>query len=199
MKNIEKILPYMESEDLYELGKDIVNGEIDADLTALFPYMDDDDLSRLISDVVKRGIKIDFAAAAPYLDEEDVYKLVKMALERDIEINVKELLPYMDEEDVDKICKQLADNPELDLGLTVDDLYPYASEEGIDSIFLRNAQQGIFEESALPYVSEECLHDFVVSYCDNPNFEIDIDVLYPYLSSKDITLILRSYLKKRKQ
>ena len=165
----------------------------------LFPYMDEDDLSKLVDDIVKRGIEMDFVAIAPYLDEKDVYKLVKMSIERKIKLNVKDLLPYMDEDDVDKICQQLVDNPDFDCNLSLNDLYPYASEEGIDKLFLHYASQGKYDENALSYVSEECLHRFVVNYCENPNFDIDIDALYPYLSSKDISLILRTYLKRRKQ
>ena len=134
-----------------------------------------------------------------YMDEEDVYKIAKTALENKIDLNLKDALPYMDEDDVDKLCQQIAGTPDFKCEFSLDDLLPYASEEGIDKLFLHYAKQGKYYESALPYVSEECLHKFVLEYCSNPDYDVDIDKLYPYLESKDITLLLKTYLKKRKQ
>lgn len=171
MKDITKMICYMDEEDVYELAKDAVNGEIDIELEKLFPYM----------------------------DEGDVYKIAKAALENKIEFNLKETLIYMDEDDVDKLCQQLVDDPEFKCEFSLDDLLPYASEEGIDKLFLHYAKQGKYYESALPYVSDKCLHQFVVNYCENPDFDVDIDALYPYLESKDISLLLKTYLKKRKK
>ena len=44
MKDITKMICYMDEEDVYELAKDAVNGEIDIELEKLFPYMDEGDV-----------------------------------------------------------------------------------------------------------------------------------------------------------
>lgn len=171
MKDITEMICYMDEDDVYELAKDAINGEIDIELEKLFPYM----------------------------DESDVYKIAKTALENKFEFDIKEVLPYMDEDDVDKLCQQLIDDPDFKCEFSLDDLFPYASAEGIDKLFLHYAKQGKYYESALNYVSEECLHKFVLDYCRNPDYDVDIDVLLPYLESKDISLLIKTYLKKRKK
>ncbi|MCM1533163.1 MAG: hypothetical protein NC099_00750 [Corallococcus sp.] len=171
MKNIDEMLCYMDEEDVYELAKEVIDGGLDMELGRMLPYM----------------------------DEEDVNELLSLALKRNFKCDVKEFLPYLDEEKVDEICEKIAADPEYAKDLTLDDVLPYASEEGIDKLFTTYARQGKFEPKALPYVSEECLHRFVTEYCANPDFDVDIDVLYPYLESKDISLLFKTYLKKRKR
>lgn len=198
MKNISKMLCFMDSEDLYELAKEIINGETDVKLEKLFPYMDSEHISELVKDIVEKDVDVSYVAMACFMDEEDVYNLARLKLERDPNFNVRSLLPFMSEKDVDKICRQLADDEKFHCDISLSEMYAFASNGGVDELFLRYAKQGKLDESALPYVSEKCLHQFVEEYCENPDLNLNIDALYPYLSGKDMSLLLRTYLKRRK-
>lgn len=199
MKKITSMIPFMDSEDLYDLALEIIDGEIDCPLETLFPFMDEDDLAKLTKKMIESKVKIDYTAIAPFMDESDVYALAMDALKREVEFSLAELLPFMDEDDVDKICEQIINNPDKNYNITLEELYPFASEDAVDKLFLHSARNGKFYESAIPFVSDECLHQFVVDYCKNPNEDINLDAIYPFLESKDLALLLKTYLKNRKK
>lgn len=199
MKDIMKMVCYMDEEDVYKLAEAIIDGDIDGDVIKLLPYMDEEDVGKLALEIAERGVDINCIAMAPYMDGEDIYRLVKLGLERKINIDLKSFIPLMDEDYVDEICRLLADNPSLDSNLSPCDLYQYASNDAVDNLFLHYASQGKFDKKALPFVSDDCLHRFVLSYCEKQNFDVDIDELYPYLSGEDISLLLKTYLQKNKK
>lgn len=195
---IEKMLPFMDEEDVYEIAKEIVCGDLDVKLESVVPYMDEDDVGKLVKYAIENDFDVNISAIVPFMDEDDVYEFAKEALKHNCKFNLMELVPLMDEEHVDKICKQLLENPdECDIDLT--QLYTFVSEKCADDVFLYYAGKGKMDENALPFVSEKCLHKFVQAYCENPDYDVDIDTLYPYLSSKDLSLLLKTYLKQRKQ
>ncbi len=143
IKNIAKMLPFLESEDLYELAQEILNGNVDMDIVALFPFMD--------------------------------------------------------EEDIDKICVDLANNPEWAAKVNMVALYPFASDEYVDKLLEAQAKQGKIDKAILPFVSVDGLHSLVLMYIDNPTLNLDLDELYPFLDSDDISLLFQAYLKNNKK
>lgn len=135
----------------------------------------------------------------PFLNSKDLGELAQSILKGELDINLTTLLPFMDEADVDKICLQLSENPQLMNKVNMSALYPFASEEYVDKIFLAGVRNGKMENSALPFVSDECLHKLVEEYVQNDSVNFEIDKLYPFLDDEDITLLFKTYIEKHKK
>jgi len=134
----------------------------------------------------------------PFLESGDLWALAQEILNGNVKMNIVQLLPFMDEEDVDKICADLAAHPEHCNGISLISVYPFASEKYVDELFLSQAKSGKVDESALPFVSEECLHKLIEEYAENPDIDLNVDALYPFLQSEDISLLFKTYLKRAK-
>lgn len=134
----------------------------------------------------------------PFLESGDLWDLAQEILNGNVKMNIVQLLPFMDEKDVDKICADLADHPEHCKGISLMSVYPFASEKYVDELFLSQAKAGKVDENALPFVSEECLHKLIKEYADNPDIDLNVDALYPFLQSEDISLLFKTYLKRAK-
>lgn len=139
------------------------------------------------------------ASMLPFLESEDLYELAKEILNGNVDMDIVALLPFMDEDDVDKICADLANNPERAEKVNLVAMYPFASEEYIDKLFVSQAKQGKIDNAALPFVSDEALHSLVLMYIDNPSLDLDLNELYPFLDSDDISLLFKAYLKNNKK
>lgn len=139
------------------------------------------------------------ATLLPFLESEDLWELAQEILKGNVDMPLVTLLPFMDEEDVDKICADLAEHPEHCNKIELAAMYPFASEEYVDKLFLSQAKKGKVDETALPFVSDECLHELIVQYSNNPDMELNADVLYPFLESEDISLLFKTYLKRAKK
>ena len=135
----------------------------------------------------------------PFLNSKDLGELAQSILKGELDINLTTLLPFMDEADVDKICLQLSENPQLMNKVNMSALYPFASEEYVDKIFLAGVRNGKMENSALPFVSDKCLHKLVEEYVQNDSVNFEIDKLYPFLDDEDVTLLFKTYIEKHKK
>ena len=51
--------------------------------------------------------------------------------------------------------------------------------------------------SLAPFVSEECLSSLVDEYLDGKYPDLSLESILPFLDSKDVTKIFKSYLKNR--
>lgn len=142
--------------------------------------------------------KMNFENLIPFLESEDLLELANEILSGNVNMSIENILPFMDEEEVDKLCQRLAEEPQLQEKLDPRAIYPFASEEYIDKLFLSQVSQGKVDTEALPFVSEECLHELVLQFADNPDLDIDFDTVYPFLDSDDISLLFRMYLKHNK-
>lgn len=142
--------------------------------------------------------KMNIASMLPFLESEDLLELANEILSGNIDMPISAVLPLMDEEEVDKLCDRLAKEPQLQEKINLTELYPFASEEYVDKLFLSQVAQGKVDSAALSFVSEDCLHELVLQFAENPNLDIDFDVVYPFLDSDDISLLFRAYLKHNK-
>lgn len=140
----------------------------------------------------------------PFLGNDDLRELAKECLNGNVDLPVEEVLPFMSTPDVDALFDQFRnENGEIDLTLTrenvdLSNMMPFLSQKLVDDLFLSQADKEI-NVDVLPFVSEEALHRLVVKYAENPDIEMDIDELYPFLSAKDISLLFQTYLKKHKK
>lgn len=135
----------------------------------------------------------------PFLESEDLYELAQEILNGNVDMNIVALLPFMDTDDVDKICNDLANNPEWAAKVNFVELCPFASEEYIDKLFESQAKQGKIDKATLPFVSDKALHNLVLLYIDNPDLDLDLNELYPFLDSDDISLLFKAYLKNNRK
>lgn len=110
------------------------------------------------------------------------------------------MLPFMNEEDLHEIVNGILNNQEEYKGLNVISILPFLSEDDCDVLFIKeiNDKKNKFNlTSFLPFVSEECLSNFVDEYTNGMHQDIDIlDNLYPFLSSNDIKKLFK-YISKR--
>ena len=140
----------------------------------------------------------------PFLGREDLLELAKECLEGNVDLSIEEILPFMNTADVDALFNQLRnENSEIELTLTgenvhLSDMMPFLSQQLIDDLFLSQAEKEINVDS-LPFVSEEALHKLVLKYAENPDLQINVDELYPFLSAKDISILFKTYLARHKK
>lgn len=135
----------------------------------------------------------------PYLDEDSLHELTVQFLDFGLETDMKKVIPFLDEDDVFLIIKKIIENGGDEYrGVKLDDVLPFADDEAIGELFKKKIKEGILDETLLPYVDEDCLHEIVKEYCNDENSTLDIDKIYPFLDEEDINLLFRSYLKRRK-
>lgn len=139
----------------------------------------------------------------PFLESKDLRELLNECLAGNIDMPIVEILPFMNEKDVDAAFEPFRKNGVLDLHdigqkINLCEVMPFLSQKLIDELFLNQAG-GKIKCDVLPFVSDKALHELVLKYAENPDLEIDIDQLYPFLSDKDISLLFKAYLKKHKK
>lgn len=140
----------------------------------------------------------------PFLERDDLRELAKESLKGNVDISIEEVLPFLNTPDIDALFNEFRkENGELDLTLTgenieLSSMMPFLSQKLIDDLFLSQADKEI-NKDALPFVSEDGLHKLVMQYVENPDCEMNIDELYPYLSAQDISLLFNAYLSKHKK
>ena len=140
----------------------------------------------------------------PFLKSEEVCELAKECISNNVDLDILQILPFMDEKDVDALFNQFRkENGELDLtfvgkNVNLNAMMPFLSQQLADDLFLNQAN-GKINTDVLPFVSEEALHTLVVRYAENPDVDLDIDQVYPFLSEKDISLLFKTYLNRHKK
>ncbi len=111
------------------------------------------------------------------------------------------ILPFMDQEDIHEITEAIL-NQDDDLlkDIPIITIFPYLSSEDCDAVFMKALEKGNynFKPSAIaPFVSNECLSKVVDLYLEGNFSDVDIDSIYPYLSSKDIKRVFQYILSKK--
>lgn len=170
-KNIEGLLPFLESEDLRDLAYDVLNGKIDIRLEILLPFMDEEDVDKILNETNDHP---------EWLQH----------------FNVTAILPFASEEALDNLLtknsKALLANESLKLSA----LLPFLSGETIDKLFMEQVADGKIDADIVPFVSDECLHKLVLEYVENPNLKLNISAIYPYLDNDDVSLLFKAYIKR---
>ena len=112
------------------------------------------------------------------------------------------VLPFMDDEDIHEIVEGILNGDELYKDLNLTPLMPFFEEEDCDKIFRKliiesNGGYAHNISSLAPFVSEECLSSLVDEYLDGKYPDLSLESLLPFLDSKDVKKIFKSYLKNR--
>lgn len=109
------------------------------------------------------------------------------------------MLPFMDDEDIHDIFTEVIKNPEeySDVNPTI--FLPFLEDEDITELFKIALKSGDtdFISAISPFVDDEDLDDLVDEYIAGKLPNLDIDTLYPFLSSDAVKKLIRFELKKK--
>lgn len=98
-------------------------------------------------------------------------------------------LPYMEEEDIHEIVTKIIEGDESLKDVNISAILPFLADEDCDALFLKAIKDGnskIDPAAVAPFVSKACMSQLVDKYVAGEMPDLDVDALYPFLSSKDI-------------
>lgn len=113
-----------------------------------------------------------------------------------------QILPFLDDEDVHEIVEDILSDPTKYDGLNLSCVMPFLDEKDCDALFLKIALDADkkYEHSLVslaPFVSEECLSKLVDKFVSGELQDVDMDRLYPFLSSKDVKRLFKYIVSKK--
>lgn len=139
---------------------------------------------------------MNLASMLPFLDEEGLQILVDGLIDGSLtDISLGEILHFLEDEQIKELYNHYAAHPEKGVSTMI--FLPFMDDDDVDKEFLRQFGAGKINNEILPFVSDEALHSIVEQYVANPDWNLDIDDLYPFLDDDDLTLLLKAYLKHK--
>lgn len=112
------------------------------------------------------------------------------------------VLPFMEDEDIHELIQDLLNGNDSLKDVNLMAILPFLSDDDCDQLFLKALEDGNFNfrpESIAPFVSEECLTKVVDLYLEGKYEKLNIDGLYPFLSSKDIKRVFKYIMSKEEK
>lgn len=131
---IEKIIPFLSKDDLREVAQNILNGELDLNLTVLLPFMNEkdvDDICLQVSENPELLSKVNIATLYPFASEEYVDKLFLAGIKNGKTDNAA--LPFVSEKCLHQLVEEYLQNDDVEF--EIDQLYPFLDEEDIALLF----------------------------------------------------------------
>lgn len=118
--------------------------------------------------------------------------------------SILSMLPYMDANAIKNAMNILNEDVALGTDSIWTDLLPILSKDGCDELFIEiafdnNNKYSQTLSALAPFVSEDSLSKFVDKYIDGEidSDSVDLNALYPYLSSKDIKRLFKYVVSKK--
>lgn len=167
---------------------------------------DDDDDTVLSWDTVKSALKQagQFAKKGIHVVDASLGNLFSgFGGEKSKKTNkLMQILPFLDDEDVHEIVEDILSDPTKYDGLNLSCVMPFLDEKDCDALFLKIALDADkkYEHplvSLAPFVSEECLSKLVDKFVSGELQDVDMDRLYPFLSSKDVKRLFKYIVSKK--
>lgn len=134
----------------------------------------------------------------PFLNKQALEELVDSVIAGDVDFDIRKALPFLEDDALKRLMVYAAENPGK-INFDSAECYPFMSEEIMDEVFLKKLDGGVLDESCLPFVSSECMKRVVEKYCENSDWDLNVDALYPFMDEDDISEIFRAYLKRNKK
>jgi hypothetical protein len=113
-------------------------------------------------------------------------------------------LPFLDDEDLKEMVDDIIKDSSSYQNLPLMNLMPFLSEEDADRLFLKTVDDktlgdrlDVLSLARVHYVSEACLDQFVDEYINGKHQHVDVDAMYPFLSSKSIKKLFKYHLNKK--
>lgn len=109
------------------------------------------------------------------------------------------ILPYMSKDDIHDIVKRIIKNDREFQGVDYAAIMPFISRKDCDALFMKVLKDGdTISINMAHFVSDDCLSALVDRYIDGKCPGLDIDALYPFLSSSDVKKLFYYELKKNR-
>lgn len=110
------------------------------------------------------------------------------------------MLPFLDDDELHELVEDIISDGEKYKGLSLAAVMPFLDDSDCDKIFLKainNENQLKHIGSLAPFVSEGCLSELVECYINGDYPELNLDVLYPFMSTRDIKRLFKYFIAKR--
>lgn len=113
-----------------------------------------------------------------------------------------QILPFLDDDDIHEVAEDILSDPDKYCGLNLCEIMPFLSGKDCDALFLRivldtDNKYEYSPTSLAPFVSEKCLSMLVDKYIAGELQVVDMDELYPFLSSKDVKRLFKYIVSKK--
>ena len=138
MEKILEMLPFLGKNDLMELAKECLSGNVDLSIEEVLPFMSTSDVDALFNQYRKENGELDLTLIGENVDLCDMIPFLSQKLIDDMllsqanEIN-SDILPFVSEEGLHKLVLKYVQDPTLQID--VDELYPFLSEKDISLLF----------------------------------------------------------------
>ena len=115
-----------------------------------------------------------------------------------------QIIPFLDDDDVHEIVEDILSDPDKYDGLNLCAIMPFLNESDCNALFMRialdtNKKYEYSLASLAPFVSEECLSKLVDKYIAGELEDVNMDQLYPFLSSKDVKRLFKYIVSQNKK
>ncbi len=115
-----------------------------------------------------------------------------------------QIIPFLDDDDVHEIMEDILSDPDKYDGLNLCAIMPFLSESDCNALFMRialdtNKKYEYSLSSLAPFVSEKCLSKLVDKYVAGELEDVNMDQLYPFLSSKDVKRLFKHIVSQNKK
>ncbi|HAM62278.1 MAG TPA: hypothetical protein DCP62_01025 [Erysipelotrichaceae bacterium] len=189
------MLPFLSDKELEELIKKVQESETGefqgVSLGRVAPFLEEERANALFLAEIEKGGS--FIALAPFVSDSLWPAIVEKYLAGNLKINLVPLLPFMDDGMIDELFAKVCDGALTSLDLL--SILPFVKEDKVEEQFLTRLQNGQEITPFLPFVSEPCLHRLAEEYCGGKS-EIEIDLMYPFMSESDIRMIFQYAMKE---
>lgn len=110
------------------------------------------------------------------------------------------MLPFLNDDELHELVEDIMSDGEKYKDLSLAAVMPFLDDSDCDKIFLNainNESQLKHICSLAPFVSEECLSELVERYVNGDYPELNLDGLYPFMSTRDIKRLFKYSIAKR--
>ncbi|MDD3126547.1 MAG: hypothetical protein WC479_06635 [Candidatus Izemoplasmatales bacterium] len=195
--NLTRMIPFLDKEELSLLVEKIKASETHEyegiKLHSIVPFLEEEEVNKLFLEEFDKGGS--YVSLAPFVGDELWPEIAKKFTAGETTNNIVPLFPFMDEVTLkDLYIKAEAGQIE---GLDVIKFLPFISDEEVDRVFLERVKTQKEYKAFLPFVSADCLHQFAEAFCQG-DAEIDIDVIYPFMTPEDIKKIFKHVIENQK-
>jgi hypothetical protein len=121
------------------------------------------------------------------------------------QINIQKIisgLPFLDDEDLKEMVDEITSNSSAYKDLPIAALMPFLDDEDADRLFLKCVDDDHLSKkfdisSMVHFVSEACLDKLAEGYMLGKYQHINLDAVYPFMSSKTIKKLFKYHLNKK--
>jgi len=111
------------------------------------------------------------------------------------------ILPFMEDDDIHEIVERIINNDEEYKDIDLVAIMPFLEDDDCDALFkkaiVENDEEYKYNVASLaPFVSEKCLSELVDEYLQGKHQNLDFTSLFPFMDSKDIKKIFKTYINK---